>query len=152
VGPATSRISNHPELQGSAFALVDIREFQAEIISHLPVDLPPVARAVVRCEQPYAITSFGVPPARCWQTTLAERGNTAKFTRPYPPQTNSKVETYHWILLEEWACIHHWASDRERSDHYERFVHFYDHHRAHGALEWSTPIATLKDNVPDLLT
>ena len=51
-------------------------------------------------------------------------------------------------LLEEWAYIRDWNSDRERSDHYEHVVHFYNHHRAHGALGWSTPMSTLKDNVP----
>ena len=51
------------------------------------------------------------------------------------------------ILLEEWAYIRDWHSDAERSDHYGHFVHFYNHHRAHGALGWSTPMSTLKDNV-----
>jgi transposase InsO family protein len=85
--------------------------------------------------------------SRHWRTTLEELQITAKFTRPYRPQTNGKVERYHRILLEEWAYIRDWHSDRERSDHYEHFVHFYNHHRAHGALGWSTPISTLKDNV-----
>jgi transposase InsO family protein len=86
--------------------------------------------------------------SRLWRTTLETEGITPKFTRPYRPQTNGKVERYHRILLEEWAYIRDWNTDRERSDHYEHFVHFYNHHRAHGALGWSTPLATLKDNVP----
>jgi transposase InsO family protein len=86
--------------------------------------------------------------SKLWRSTLEDLGTTPKFTRPYRPQTNGKVERYHRILLEEWAYICDWHSDRERSDHYEHFVHFYNHHRAHGALGWSTPISTLKDNVP----
>jgi len=86
--------------------------------------------------------------SRLWRTTLEGLGTTPKFTRPYRPQTNGKVERYHRILLEEWAYIRDWHSDTERSDHYEHFVHFYNHHRAHGALGWSTPMSTLKDNVP----
>ena len=85
--------------------------------------------------------------SKLWRTTLEDLGTTPKFTRPYRPQTNGKVERYHRILLEEWAYIRDWHTDRERSDHYEHFVHFYNHHRAHGALGWSTPISTLKDNV-----
>jgi transposase InsO family protein len=85
--------------------------------------------------------------SKLWRNTLEDLGTTPKFTRPYRPQTNGKVERYHRILLEEWAYIRDWHTDRERSDHYEHFVHFYNHHRAHGALGWSTPISTLKDNV-----
>lgn len=86
--------------------------------------------------------------SRLWRNTLEALAITPKFTRPYRPQTNGKVERFHRILLEEWAYIRDWHTDQERSAHYEHFVHFYNHHRAHGALGWSTPIATLKDNVP----
>jgi transposase InsO family protein len=82
-----------------------------------------------------------------WRSTLEDLGTTPKFTRPYRPQTNGKVEQYHRILLEKWPYIRDWHTDRERSDHYKHYEHFYNHHRAHGALGWSTPIATLKDNV-----
>jgi transposase InsO family protein len=86
--------------------------------------------------------------SRLWRTTLQDHAITPKFTRPYRPQTNGKVERFHRILLEEWAYIRDWNSDLERSGHYEHFVHFYNHHRAHGALGWSTPMSTLKDNLP----
>ena len=85
--------------------------------------------------------------SRLWRETLEAGGITPKRTRPYRPQTNGKIERFHRILLEEWAYIRDWHSDTERTAHYRHFVHFYNHHRAHGALGWSTPIATLKDNV-----
>ena len=31
---------------------------------------------------------------------------------------------------------------------YTGFVHFYNHHRPHGALGWATPTSILKDNLP----
>lgn len=86
--------------------------------------------------------------SRLWRTTLTNAGITPKFTRPFRPQTNGKIERYHRILLEEWAYIRDWHTDNERTAHYDHFVHFYNHHRAHGALGWSTPMSTLKDNVP----
>ena len=75
-----------------------------------------------------------------------------KKTRPYRPQTNGKVERYHPILLEEWAYIRPWTSEQQRALAYTGFIHFYNHHRTHGSLGWSTPAATLNtitDNVPD---
>ena len=86
-----------------------------------------------------------------WHRACAQTGTTVKKTRPRRPQTNGKIERFHRILLEEWAYIRPWHSERQRSLGYDRFLHFYNHHRAHGALGWSTPAAalyTLRDNVP----
>jgi transposase InsO family protein len=86
--------------------------------------------------------------SRLWSDTLTNAGIAPKFTRPFRPQTNGKIERFHRILLEEWAYIRDWHTDRERTTHYDHFIHFYNHHRAHGALGWATPMSTLKDNVP----
>jgi transposase InsO family protein len=71
-----------------------------------------------------------------------------KKTRPRRPQTNGKVERYHRTLLEEWAYIRPWTSEAQRHAGYRRFVHFYNHHRSHGALGWATPASTIRDNLP----
>jgi transposase InsO family protein len=87
-----------------------------------------------------------------WRDALANTGVVHKRTRPYRPQTNGKVERFHRILLEEWAYIRDWTSDDQRHQAYTGFLHFYNHHRSHGALGWATPIATLhhltRDNLP----
>ena len=86
-----------------------------------------------------------------WHRACAKTNTTVKKTRPRRPQTNGKVERYHRILLEEWAYIRAWTSEAERAAGYAGFTHFYNHHRPHGALGWSTPAATLttlQDNVP----
>ena len=82
---------------------------------------------------------------------MGRTGTTPKRTRPYRPQTNGKVERFHRILLEEWACIRPWRTDRQRAHAYDGFIHFYDHHRSHGALGWTTPIATLRHHLGDNL-
>jgi transposase InsO family protein len=84
-----------------------------------------------------------------WHRACAETGTTVKKTRPYRPQTNGKVERFHRILLEEWAYIRPWTSDHERTFAYDGFIHFYNHHRSHGALGWSTPTSILRDNLPE---
>ncbi len=88
--------------------------------------------------------------SRRWTETLASRGVAARYTRPYRPQTNGKVERFHRILLEEWAYIRPWTSEEQRHAAYQGFLHYYNHHRAHGALNWAAPASTLKDNVPGM--
>ena len=94
--------------------------------------------------------------SRLFGDAVASSGAVHKRTRPYRPQTNGKVERFHRILLEEWAYIRAWTSEAERHAAYAGFCHFYNHHRSHGSLGWSTPNATLAslagDNVPGLHT
>ena len=104
----------------------------------------------VRCQR--IITDNGACyRSMLWLQTCTATATTVKKTRPRRPQTNGKVERFHRILLEEWAYIRPWTSDRQRTNAYTGFLHFYNHHRTHGSLGWSTPTATLntfKDNVP----
>jgi len=90
--------------------------------------------------------------SRAWRDALAQTGVVHKRTRPYRPQTNGKVERFHRILLEEWAYIRDWTSENQRGAAYDGFIHFYNHHRSHGALGWHTPMAILtqllRDNLP----
>ena len=83
-----------------------------------------------------------------WHRACAATATTVNKTRPYRPQTNGKIERYHRILLEEWAYIRPWTSETQRARAYTGFVHFYNHHRSHGALGWATPTSILKDNLP----
>jgi transposase InsO family protein len=90
--------------------------------------------------------------SNAWRAALNDTCVTHKRTRPYRPQTNGKVERFHRILLEEWAYIRDWHNEPERHAAYDAFLHFYNHHRSHGALGWATPIDTLHhlpgNNVP----
>jgi len=84
-----------------------------------------------------------------WHRACAETGTKVRKTCPYRPQTNGKVERFHRILVEEWAYIRPWNSETQRAGTYNGFIHFYNHHRAHGALGWATPTTILKDNLPE---
>ncbi len=84
-----------------------------------------------------------------WHRACAATGTQVKKTRPRRPQTNGKVERFHRILLEEWAYIRPWTSESQRHHAYDGFIHFYNHHRSHGALGWATPTSILKDNLPE---
>jgi transposase InsO family protein len=95
--------------------------------------------------------------SRYWINYNQAAGIAVKKTRPYRPQTNGKIERFHRILLEEWAYIQDWTSEAQREIAYRGFIHFYNHHRSHGALQWATPTGTLhqlphRDNVPVMHT
>ena len=89
-----------------------------------------------------------------WAQTCARLGVKPKHTRPYRPQTNGKIERFHRTLLEEWAYIQPWTSEQQRHEAFQHYIHYYNHHRPHGALGWATPIETLQaltgDNLPEL--
>jgi transposase InsO family protein len=90
-----------------------------------------------------------------WRDACPAAGVIHKRTRPRHPQTNGKVERFHRILLEVWAYIRDWTSERQRVAGYDDFMHFYNRHRPHGALGRSTPMATLnrvRDNLFDTHT
>lgn len=63
-----------------------------------------------------------------------------KYTRPYRPQTNGKIERFHRTLAFEWAYAHHYDSDAARAATYQAWIHDYNHHRPHTALGGLSPI------------
>lgn len=71
---------------------------------------------------------------------------THKWTRPYRPQTNGKVERFNRTLLEEWAYARPYTSEAERVAAYPDWLHTYNHHRGHTALKGKPPAS----RVPNL--
>ncbi|MBA5221225.1 IS481 family transposase, partial [Streptomyces griseoaurantiacus] len=81
-----------------------------------------------------------------WRNSLAQAGISHKRTRPYRPQTNGKVERFNRTLLDEWAYAQSYRSEAERRDAYTAWLHTYNHHRGHTALEGQPPAS----RVPNL--
>jgi transposase InsO family protein len=65
---------------------------------------------------------------------------THKYTRPYRPQTNGKIERFHRTLAFEWAYARHYASETARSETYQDWIHSYNHHRPHTGIGGKSPI------------
>jgi transposase InsO family protein len=63
-----------------------------------------------------------------------------KYTRPYRPQTNGKIERFHRTLTFEWAYAHHYDSDTARAAAYQDWIHSYNHHRPHTGIGGKSPI------------
>lgn len=63
--------------------------------------------------------------------------------RPHRPQTNGKVERMIQTLLREWAYRFAYRSSEERRRWLVPYLHFYNVHRAHSALNYNAPISRL---------
>jgi transposase InsO family protein len=79
--------------------------------------------------------------------TAAGLGIRLKRTRRYRPQTNGKVERFNRTLLDEWAYVRLYHSNRKRRRAFRRWLRSYNHRRPHTALNGQTPMAALVNNV-----
>jgi len=70
-----------------------------------------------------------------------------KWTRPYRPQTNGKVERFNRTLAAEWAYATLYTSDEARADAYPHWLHHYNHHRPHTGINGAVPASRVR-NLP----
>lgn len=76
--------------------------------------------------------------SRVFNTALGE-GVKHRYTRPYRPQTNGKVERFNRTLAQEWAYAAAYASNSARTATYAAWLHHYNHHRPHTGIGGQTP-------------
>ena len=74
-----------------------------------------------------------------FERMLTELGITHRYTRPYRPQANGKVERF-WRTLEE-DLLHETTFDsiEQFKDELMQYLVYYNHHRPHQALGGKTP-------------
>lgn len=84
--------------------------------------------------------------SRTFRKLLADHDIKHKWTRPYRPQTNGKVERFNRTLQEEWAYARPYTSESERVAAFPALLHAYNHDRGHTALKGASPA----DRVPNL--
>jgi transposase InsO family protein len=82
--------------------------------------------------------------SQIWADTL-ESVNIDHFRiRPRRPQTNGKVERFGRTLATEWAYANAWMSDQSRAEDLPRWLHSYNHHRYHTAIN-GTPTSRVNN-------
>ncbi len=67
--------------------------------------------------------------------------------RPYRPRTNGKAERLIQTALREWAYGPIWQNSDERNQALKAWLHFYNHHRPHSAINGQPPISRLNNLV-----
>ena len=81
--------------------------------------------------------------SRAFNQVLSATGVKHRYTRPYRPQTNGKVERFNRTLAREWAYAHTYTSQTQREAAYQTWLHHYNHHRPHTALNGQTPASRI---------
>ncbi|MFH7339164.1 IS481 family transposase [Streptomyces sp. KHY 26] len=74
-----------------------------------------------------------------WRDTCRDLGISPRWTRPWRPQTNGKVERFHRTLLDEWAYIRPYTSDTERQAAFPDWLDWYNYHRPHTGIDGHPP-------------
>jgi transposase InsO family protein len=102
-----------------------------------------------RIERVMTDNAWAYRHSAAWRAALADLQASAKFIRPYRPQTNGKAERFNRTLLEEWGYREPFDSSAQRAAALPDFLHTYNHHRTHTALGGHPPISRLPvNNVP----
>jgi transposase InsO family protein len=86
--------------------------------------------------------------SRAFAGVLASAGVVHKRTRPYRPQSNGKVERLNLTLDREWAYARPYTNNQQRLAALPAWLHDYNHHRPHRALDGRSPMQLL-NNLPD---
>ena len=74
------------------------------------------------------------------KAAIQDLGAKHKTIRPHCPWQNGKVERFNRTLQTEWAYRQPFSSNNERSATLPDFLHNYNHHRRHHALNGHPPI------------
>ena len=83
--------------------------------------------------------------ARVFAQAVADLGAVQRFTRPYRPQSNGKVERFNRTMLDEWAYQRPYHSNEQRTAALPAWLHTYNHHRAHTAVGGRPPITRINN-------
>jgi len=81
--------------------------------------------------------------SRAFKAACLELGVRHVRTRPYTPKTNGKAERFVQTSLREWAYARPYLNSAERAAALPPFLHRYNWHRPHSALNHRPPITRI---------
>ena len=86
-----------------------------------------------------------------FETMCQELGIKHKYTRPYRPQTNGKIEAFWKIIKNEFFYPNSFNSEKDLILNLGNYLFEYNHLRKHGGLNYETPFDKLQ-KVTELLS
>jgi len=89
--------------------------------------------------------------SKLFAKTCCRLGMRHSFTRPYRPRTNGKAERLIQTLLREWAYRFVYRSSIQRRRCLSWYLHFYNWHRQHQALNRQPPASRIPVTVNNLV-
>lgn len=89
------------------------------------------------------MTDNGTGYKRAFGAACQELGVRHIRTRPYTPKTNGKVERFVQTSLREWAYAQPYESSLQRTQALQPFLHRYNWHRPHSALNHQPPMSRI---------
>ena len=95
----------------------------------------------VRIER--VMTDNGTGYKNTFKTACDELGIRHIKTKPYTPKTNGKAERFVQTSLREWAYARPYVSSAQREAALQPFVHRYNWHRPHSALNRQPPMSRI---------
>jgi transposase InsO family protein len=140
-------IDDHSRL---AFAQLWPDETTASALGFLHAALAFFARHNIKVQRLYS-DNGSCYRARAMAAAVKALGIKQRFTKPYTPRTNGKAERFIQTSLREWAYAHAYAHSAQRSDRLHAFLHNYNWHRPHHALNLKTPASRLRLPLNNLL-
>lgn len=81
--------------------------------------------------------------SRLFNEFLSSGGVRHKYTRPYSPWQNGKVERMNQTLAREWQYVRAWESEASRADALEAFIDHYNWERPHSACGGLPPMSRI---------
>ncbi len=73
------------------------------------------------------------------------------FTKPYTPKTNGKAERFIQTMMREWAYERPYSTSAARTAMLPHWLHRYNYHRPHSALNGNAPMTRIPAGVQNLL-
>jgi transposase InsO family protein len=89
------------------------------------------------------MTDNGTGYKKIFQAACDELGVRHVRTRPYTPKTNGKAERFVQTSLREWAYARPYESSAQREAALQPFIHRYNWHRPHSALNHQPPMSRI---------
>ena len=124
-----------------SFAQVLPDECAASCVQFLRQAVAYYASLGVRIE--CVMTDNGTGYKNTFKAACDELGIRHIKTRPYTPKTNGKAERFVQTSLREWAYVRPYESSAQREAALQPFLHRYNWHRPHSALDRQPPMSRI---------